>query len=366
MLKAKDIPTPLSIPPGDTNPPPRPVRGARWLFVAWLLLRIAWHLCWIRLGRPGTKSTPLHLGQLVRAEMERLGGVWIKVGQCIATHRAFSKAFRDELCWIHERAFAFPHDAVLRIIEQDLARPMKEIFREFDVVPIAVTSIGQVHVARLADRDVKVAVKVQRPGVDVVFVRDAALVEVALRLCRWFRLVSRAQAADIHSMLETTLQGELDYRAEAAAIRATRRTHSTRSAYVPKVFSRYCSRRVLVMEFVDGVLLSEYVRASALDPKQAKRWRKENRVQRKRLCRQLFQGELARLLRGRASRGKLIPGKLVLLRKNRIALLDFGALGALDKGLLGRWAPPDLPGGVARSPFSRSARATSPATPPLD
>nr|WP_240808062.1 AarF/UbiB family protein [Polyangium spumosum] len=303
----------------------------------------------MRLGRPGTKSTPLYLGQLVRGELERLGGLWIKVGQRVATHRsAFSNAFCEELCQIHDWAFAFHADAVVRIIEQELARPVKEAFREFDVVPIAVTSIGQVHVAWLVDRDVKIAVKVQRPGVDAAFTRDAALIEAALRFCRCFRIVTRAQASDIHSMLVSTLEGELDYRVEAAAIRATRRALPTRRAYVPKVFSRYCSRRVLVMEFVDGVLLSDYARTSALDPKRAKRWRKENRVHLKKLCRRLTQGEIAPLLRGQASRGKLVPGEIMLLRKNRIALLDFGAIGALDKGL--------TPVSQARRPFSIERR----------
>ncbi len=123
---------------------------------------------------------------------------------------------------------------------------------------------------------------------------------------------------------------ELNYRVEAKAMRFMRRKLATDDVVVPKIFSRLCSQRVLVVEFVDGVLLADYHQAAANNAKTTKKWCRDNGIQPRKLVRRMFQGDLAPFLSGRLSLG-LCPGDVMMLRKNRIALFDFGALGLLDE-----------------------------------
>jgi ubiquinone biosynthesis protein len=344
MLKANVIPTPLEVSFRESGPPPRPIHTRRAAAVVWLLLRICGHLLGIGLGGLGGTYTPRALARLLRVEFERLGGMWIKAAERLALERrAFPQAFCDELGQTRDRPVAIPPDVANAIIERDLGRAWQESFREFDVVPMAVTSTAQVHLARLSEKDTTIAIKVRRPGVEEALRRDLAWIRRSLILFCLLRILSRSQAAGIYAVLESTLEDDLDALREAEAMRATRRALQG-WGYVPKVFARYCSMRVLVMEYIPGVLLSDYVRASEEDPKKARKWRKENGIRMKKLRRSLLGGEVRALLDARAGRGELVPGDIMMLRKNRIALLDFGRVSALEKGALAAWARPDLSG----------------------
>ncbi len=77
-------------------------------------------------------------------------------------------------------------------MEGELGRSVDEMFREFDVVPIATTPIGQIHVAWLRNRDVKVAIKIQRPGITATFARDLEIVRKIIQIIALFSLDSSA------------------------------------------------------------------------------------------------------------------------------------------------------------------------------
>ncbi len=278
----------------------------------------------------GNQRTPLGLGKLVRHELERLGGLWVKTAHIIAARRdVFPSAFCDELVQTREWAGGCPGDEAKRIVKYELGRSVDEMFREFDVVPIATTPIGQIHVAWLRNRDVKVAIKIQRPGVMETFASDLEIVQMLSKLLHLFHLLPRARLAEIRSNIENVVALELDYRVEAKAMRFMRRKLATDDVVVvPKIFSRLCSRRVFVVEFVDGVLLLDYHQAAANNPKNTKKWCRDNGIQPRKLLRRMFRGDLAPFLSGRLSLG-LCPGDVMMLRKNRIALIDFGTVGLL-------------------------------------
>ncbi|MDC0747879.1 ABC1 kinase family protein [Polyangium mundeleinium] len=313
----------------------------RLLFIFGLCLRVVWHLVMARIPKPagpGGKYTPVRLAQLVRESAERLGGLWIKAAQIMAMRRdIFPKIFCDELAALHDRAVGFPGDVAVKIIEEELNCSIKDVFREFDVVPLAAASIGQVHVARLRDTGKKVAIKVQRPGIIESFRKDLAIFAGYLNFLKLIRFMPWGRWDEMFQKLQGTLADEVDYRIEAAAMRRMRRTLKQDKVYVPRVYSRYCSKRVLVMEFIDGVLMSDYIHALVDEPKRAKQWRKENNVKTKKVGERLFLNFLMQVLEDNLAHGDLHPGNIMLLKNSRIAFIDFGSVSVLDKGFLEKY-----------------------------
>jgi len=280
----------------------------------------------------------LELGKLVRRELERLGGLWIKTAHAIASRRdVFPNVFCDELARAHECAVAWPGDMAKNIIERELGCSVDDTFREFDVVPVATSSIGQVHVAWLRKSDIKVAIKIQHPRAMETFAPDLAILTKLSNLLQFLQLFRWTRIDEIQATVENIVAVDLDYRNEANAMRLMRRQIDTNEVYVPKVFSRLCSPRLLVMEFVDGVLFPHYLDVAANHPNNAKKWCRDNGIQPRKLLRRVTHGDLAPFLAGRLS-GGLRPGNVMMLRNNRVALIDFGAVGALDKGALDKGA----------------------------
>jgi ubiquinone biosynthesis protein len=157
----------------EEHPPARPPR-LRKLYLTRRFLALGGWLAWRRLrGGP----TPIELAVRLRRLFESLGGLWIKLGQLVAMRRdLLSAEFCAELGRLQDRATGFPGALALRIVEEDLGRPIDTVFEDFEERPFAAASIGQIHRARLRGRGVAVAVKVRRPYVKEAMVADLAFV----------------------------------------------------------------------------------------------------------------------------------------------------------------------------------------------
>ena len=198
-------------------------------------------------------------------------------------------------------------------------------------MPIAAASVAQVHRARLRREGTWVAVKVRRPAVEALCEIDLSLVRLVVRLLEWVRFQPQARWRDMLWELEEALREELDFRFEAANMRRIRRTLRPHGVYVPKVFSAYCTAGVLVMEFVRGVLMSDYLSVSATDPRKAAAWRADNNMKPALVARRMFHSFLRQVFEDNLFHSDLHPGNIVLLRDSRIAFLDFGSLGTMER-----------------------------------
>jgi ubiquinone biosynthesis protein len=337
MLKKNLIPTPLVTHSAGKGAPPKPVRYFRVFYILGLIYRSMWYVLMIRY-RPGGKYTTLGLAKIVTAAFERLGGLWIKMAQIIAMRRdLFSKEFCDEISRLHDRAHGFPGEVARKIIEEDLGKPIDEVFKDFQTVPIAAASIGQVHVAWLRDNGKKVAVKVQRPAIVDSFRQDLGIIKGYFKLLRIFGIMSWAKWDEMYDSLERTMVEELDYRLEVASMRRMRKTLKQDRITSPKAYTSYCSKRVLTMEFLDGVLMSDFIHVLVNDPKRAKAWCKENKIKVKRFGRKLFLSMVKQIWEDNLLHGDLHPGNIMMLRKSRIAYIDFGSVSILDMGFLAKY-----------------------------
>ncbi len=267
---------------------------------------------------------------IVRRFIEQRGGLWVKISQTLASrHDAIPPVYCEELGKLFDSADSFPWEEARAVIEGSLGRRLEDVFSEFSQEPIAAASIAQVYRARL-HRGTQVAVKVRRPDIQKIFGRDLAFLRVVASFLSRFGSLNHLHLLDMYGELEQMISEELDFRVEATLIRDMRRNLRPRKVQVPRVFHVYCTREVLVMSFIDGVLMSDYLRVLSDDPLRAIQWQNENKINPKRLARKIYLSCQRQVFEDNLFHGDLHPGNIMLLRKGRFALLDFGAVGTLD------------------------------------
>jgi ubiquinone biosynthesis protein len=267
----------------------------------------------------------------LREAFERLGGFWIKFGQLLSLRSdVFSQEFCRELGRLQDQVTAFPSKVAKEIIERELGGPLEHYFDQFDETPVAAASIGQVHRARLLGNGAWVSVKVQRPYTNGVLVRELALLRLMVRAASRLWFVPDLRWEEMMWELDQIVTEETDYRFEASNMRRMRTTLRLHQVYVPNVFRLYCTKQVLVTEFIDGVLMTDYVRLLKDDPIRCAGWCEENNIRPRLVARRLYDSLMRQLLEDNLFHGDPHPGNIMLLRDSRVALIDFGTVGSME------------------------------------
>jgi ubiquinone biosynthesis protein len=192
-------------------------------------------------------------GRLLRRSMTLLGATFIKMGQVMSSRPdLFAPEIIDELRHLQDKLPRFGFWRARRIIEQDLGRPIAELFKDFEPVPIAAASVAQVHRAHLAD-GTEVAVKVLRPSVRSHVERDAVILLAGARL---LALHPRARLSDPVGHLRHFVDAiidQTDLGIEAGNYeRFAGNFASVPEVRFPRVHRELSSMRVLTMEFMRG------------------------------------------------------------------------------------------------------------------
>eukprot|EP00798_Chlamydomonas_sp_ICE-L_P018776 gene18776-25315_t len=185
-----------------------------------------------------------------------LGPTFIKLGQLSSTRSdLFPAAFVNELTTLQDRVPAFSAEKAKAIIEKDLGQPVTKLFKSFDDRPIAAASLGQVHRATLFTGE-QVVVKVQRPGLKTLFDIDLNNMKILAS-----QLDKQDEANDytgIYEECSKVLYGEIDYIDEGrSADRFRRNFKDTPWVRVPQVYWEYSSPRVLTLEYMPGVKITD-------------------------------------------------------------------------------------------------------------
>ena len=208
------------------------------------------------LRRPGI-SGPVRL----RIALEQMSGSFLKFGQILSLQvDLLPRAYCDELLGLLDRVPPFSAVEVRKVFEEELGRAPEALYREFDYEPIAAASIGQVHRAVLQTGQV-VAVKVQRPGIRQVFLRDGLLLNGFIKLAYLFRIQSLYFMRDPVREFNEWVLDELDYRREAAyGDKLAENARSTPTEKVPEVHWPLTTSRILTMAFLQGLSVMQYLR----------------------------------------------------------------------------------------------------------
>ncbi|KWF26783.1 ABC transporter [Burkholderia diffusa] len=277
----------------------------------------------LRVGRKaidtisGTVQASTHDARRFREMLERLGPAFIKFGQLLSLRRdLLPESYIDELQRLQDEVAVFPSAQVRSIIERELAKPVHELFSEFDETPLAAASIGQVHTARLMD-STSVVVKVQRPGIEPIIHADVSIMRfLARQLEQHVPESRRFGPSDLVEEFARLISDELDYQVEARnGDRLRENFKDDPSAFVPRIEWELTSRRVLTMERSLGHKLAQLPSPDPLD--------------RQRLAALLMASFLKQVFEHGFFHGDPHPGNVFLLADGRLCFHDFGIMGEL-------------------------------------
>lgn len=200
------------------------------------------------------------LGTRLRLALEQLGPVWIKFGQMLSTRRdLFPPHIADQLALLQDQVAPFDGALARKQIEQALGGPLETWFYEFDQTPLASASIAQVHTAVLKENGKPVVLKVIRPDILPIIKADIRLMS---RLAGWVPILlpdgRRLKPREVVREYEKTLLDELNLLRESAnAIQLRRNFMGSPMLYIPEVYPDYCSERLMVMERIYGIPVSD-------------------------------------------------------------------------------------------------------------
>ncbi|GAB3326041.1 AarF/UbiB family protein [Hymenobacter humi] len=220
------------------------------------LVSQARRLSWQRADRQVFETTRW---ERVRLIIEELGPTFIKLAQAMSNRAdLLPQGLIDEFEKLQSNVPPFDVATARQIIEEELGRPITEVFSEFEDTTLGSASIGQVHKARLLTGE-QVVVKVQRPGVREKVRSDLALLRELVRLTAGFlQKQGLSNPQDIVDAFERSMSKEMDYTAEARSMEQFRKLYEDYPTfYIPKPFRELSTQRILVIEFVSGCKITD-------------------------------------------------------------------------------------------------------------
>jgi len=235
-------------------------------WAAWLYFRMAARSRgWWRQDEASLAAAQHRFARHFVRVAQRLKGGLIKVGQVASLRVDVMPAeVTEELAKLQDRVAPHPYEEIAAQIERELGRPVDALFASFEPEALASASLGQVHRARTADGE-DVAVKVLYPGVEKSVAVDLAMTKLGLWLFDW---ITVADLMQVYRELRESILGEMDYvreakAAEEIAANLARDPAVAARVRIPAIRWDTTSRRVLTMEFLEGVRINERARLEA-------------------------------------------------------------------------------------------------------
>ena len=258
--------------------------------------------------------------QRIRRVLEELGPSFIKLGQLMSTRAdIFPPEYIEEFTKLQDQVPPVPFSDIKRVIEQELRRPLEEIFEEFIPKSMAAASVAQVHLGKLFSGEA-VAVKVIRPNIDKEIRKDIRLMYAMAKRAENVSEIARViGAVNLVKEFERVIFKELDMFIEAGNIdKFANNFKSDDEIYIPKVYWDYTTKSVLTMEHIPGIKMDQVdvIRAHDMDPKDIAM------IGLRSFSRQLMEFGLFH--------ADPHSGNTIVMFDGRVSLVDFGITGYLD------------------------------------
>jgi ubiquinone biosynthesis protein len=257
----------------------------------------------------------------LRLAFEQLGPAFIKFGQLLATRPdLIPPQYTEEFKKFHDQVTALPYSDIEKVLRSHFGADPEKIFSEFDKQALAAGSIAQVHMAVLKSGE-KVVVKVQRPGIDAVIGEDLGVLYLLADLLD--RYVPEAKAFNPVMVVDEfarSLDLETNFIIEANNIRRFQENFTNEpNIKIPNVYGEISGQRVLVLERLEGMPLSQKnaILQEGISPEAVLR------VGLRCYMKMVFTDGLFH--------GDLHAGNMFVLPNNRIGLIDFGVVGRLNR-----------------------------------
>jgi ubiquinone biosynthesis protein len=309
------------------------------LVIAFTALVYAWRR--VRAGRLDQAGVEALRGEILAVMLEKLGATFVKFGQILSTRPdLLGPGYTEKLARLQDAVPPAPFAEVSRVLDEDLGavhdgaasgpKPRaahggagaRARIASIDPEPVAAASVAQVHRARL-DTGESVALKIQRPAAEAQIERDLAILGFFARLADRVPSVRMLSLPGAVARFGQALAGQLDFRREAENNRRFAASFAPiPGVAVPKLYPELCARRVLAMEFIEGVKATE-----------------KNSVagDRKKLARVGGEAILKMVFLDGFVHADLHPGNIILANDGRVVMIDLGMVTEIPPDLLRVW-----------------------------
>ncbi|HVK61269.1 MAG TPA: AarF/ABC1/UbiB kinase family protein [Bdellovibrionales bacterium] len=257
----------------------------------------------------------------LRMSFEELGPTFVKLGQLLASRPdLIPEDFVEELKKLHDQVATIPFSEVRNVLELHFGARLDDVFESIEEQPLGSASIAQVHRAILKDGK-KVVVKVQRPGIERIINEDVGILYYLADLLQKFVPETRPfNPVGMVDELFRTLELETNFIVEANNIRRfVDNFRDDPTIKIPEVYFQYSGRRVLVLEMLEGIPLSQ------------KHALAQEGIDRQTVMRVGLKAYFKQVFKDGVFHGDLHAGNIFILPDNRIGMVDFGIVGRLNR-----------------------------------
>lgn len=274
----------------------------------------------IPITNPPEEIKNMSTGEKIRRAIEELGPTYIKLGQILSTRKdLLDQDIIDELSKLRDNVEEFDTELAKSIFKSEIGLDIDKVFKSFNDKPIGAASIGQVYEASL-DSGEEVIIKIQRPNIESIIKSDLEILKSMAIALKDFKKDIDIDLIQIVEEFQTQLMRELDYNFEALNAMKFRKIFAkSDDVYIPEVYEKYTTKRILVMEKIIGVKLSDVNKIKKLgwDTKAI------SEIGVRSLLKQVFEHGFFH--------ADPHPGNIFILSQKTISYIDFGMIGIVDK-----------------------------------
>ncbi len=273
----------------------------------------------IPITNPSQEIKDMSTGEKIRHVMEELGPTYVKLGQILSTRKdLLDQDIIDELSKLRDSVEPFDTQVAKEIFYKETKLHIDKVFTQFNEIPIAAASIGQVYEARLKNGE-EVIIKIQRPDIDSTIKSDMEILRKIAAVLEDKNKDIDIELSKVVEEFNTQLIRELDYNFEAInAMKFKKIFKDTEDVYIPTVYDEYTTKRILVMEKIIGIKLSDINAIKKMG------WNtgKISDIGVKALLKQIFEHGFFH--------ADPHPGNIFVVSRNCISYIDFGMVGIID------------------------------------
>lgn len=264
------------------------------------------------------ESIPLR----IRKVLEELGPAYIKLGQMLSTRPDLvGIEIAEELQKLRDNTPVTPFNEIKEVIESELQKPIDEIYSEIDENPIGSASIGQVYKAKLKNTGEEVAIKVQKPNSKEIIESDVKIMKfLATRMDQYIYMTRTYNLPAMVSEFERSIFKEINYLEEVMNMQnLSNNFKHVRYIKIPHAHTDYCSQRVITMELIKGVQVSDLINGDYPD------------IDKKKIANYGVKSYFKQIMTDGFFHADPHPGNLIVTEDNKLCYIDEGMMGILNE-----------------------------------
>ena len=257
----------------------------------------------------------------IRKVLEELGPAYIKLGQMLSTRPDLvGTEISEELQSLRDNTPVTDFSEIKELIEEEFEKPLDEIYSEIDETPIGSASIGQVYKAKLKSNGKEVAIKVQKPNSYEIIKSDVQIMKfLAKRIDRYVLRMKSFNLPMMADEFERSIFKELNYMEEVMNMENLSKNFKNVSYIkIPEVYTDYCSDKIITMELIKGIEVSDLIENDYPD------------IDKKKIANYGVKSYFKQIMGDGFFHADPHPGNLIVTEDKKLCYIDMGMMGILN------------------------------------